>query len=263
MIVHGRGMLASAFLARRPAIDAALFARGVADSTSVDEEAYERERSTLRDAVRAAAERGHPLIYFSSAPVYGHFGDEPVSESDPPRPVTPYGRHKLDCEAIVRESPGPSLVLRLPNVVGPGGHPHQLVPSLVRQVVEGRVTVLGGAARDLLDVDDLVSITGRLVAADAVGRAADLGRTINVATGICTPVREMVDEIISIVGGDPIVDVFDGGEAQRFSVERLGQIVGERPYPADYVARLLRRRVPAIAEAMAPATIGASLASAT
>ena len=125
--VEGRGLLAAGFLSGGPKIDATLFARGVADSTCVDEAEYERESSMLREAVEAAAARRHPLVYFSSAPVYGRFDGREVAETDPPRPTSTYGRHKLACEATtVRTSPGPSLVLRLPNVVGPGGHPNQL-----------------------------------------------------------------------------------------------------------------------------------------
>ena len=268
MIVEGRGMLASAFRERGSEITATIFARGVADSTVVDEAEYARELTTLGEAVRSAAAIGQPLVYFSSAPVYGRFNGHPFAETEEPAPVTAYGRHKLACEAIVRASAGPSLVVRLPNVVGPGGNPRQLIPALVRQVIEGRVTVYAGAARDVLDVDDLVSTIARLVAAAPPERLADADRTVNVASGICTPVSGIVDEIASILGRDPVIDLVPGGEPQRFSVERMRALGGEPPADGGYVARILGMRVPVIAEAVGPAAVAgrpraASVSSAT
>jgi NDP-hexose 4-ketoreductase len=262
MIVEGRGMLASAFLARGSTINATLFARGVPDSGSVDPAAYARELSSLRAAADAAFERGHPLVYFSSAPVYGRFETAPVVESGEPRPVTPYGRHKLACEALVLAAPGPSLILRLPNVVGPGGHPHQLVPALVRRVMAGRVTVLRGAARDLLDVDDLVTLTTRLIEAGAVSRLAGAGRVINVASGICTPAADLVDEISRLLDREPEIDLVEGGEEQRFSLDRLQGLIGDLGFPPEYVRTVLGRRVPAIAAAASPSTISETVAPA-
>jgi nucleoside-diphosphate-sugar epimerase len=263
MIVEGRGMIAAAFLAGRPAIGATIFARGVADSTMVDPVEYARELVTLDDAVRSAAAIGQPLVYFSSAPVYGQFNGHAFAESEEPAPVTAYGRHKLSCEAIVRASPGPSLILRLPNVIGPGGNPHQLIPALVRQVTAGFVTVLDGAARDVLDVDDLVSIVARLVAGDAPARLADHDRTVNVASGICTPVSAIVSEIASILGRDPDVDLLPGGEPQRFSTDRLRALGVDPPAGSDYLARILARRVPVIAATTVPATAGQAMQRAT
>ncbi len=257
MIVEGRGLLAAGFLERGLEIDATLFARGVADSTCVDEAEYERESSMLREAVEAAAGRRHPLVYFSSAPVYGRFDGREVAETDPPRPTSTYGRHKLACEAIVRSSTGPSLVLRLPNVVGPGGHPNQLVPSLVRQVLAGRVMVLEGASRDVLDVDDLVVITTRLLDGGAPERLAATNRTLNVASGICTPVGELVHRIASILDRQPTLDTVQGGEAQRFSIVRLEGLIGELDLGSDYLENVLSRRVPEIAAMMAAVPVGA------
>jgi len=261
MIVEGRGMLATAFLASRSVIEATLFARGVADSKSADHGEYGRERSTLVAALDAAATRDHPLVYFSSGAVYGHFGDDPVAETAPTRPVTAYGRHKVTCESLVRASHGPSLIVRLPNVVGPGGNPHQLVPSLVSQVLTGRVSVLRGAGRDLIDVDDVVATTAGLIDAGAPARLVALDRTINVASGICTPVIELVGMISTILGCDPEIEVVDGGDPQRLAVDRLHDTIPTDVHAPDYVIRVLERRVPAIAAQVA-STIPLSRASA-
>ena len=45
-----------------------------------------------------AAEIGRPLVFASSADVYGDWHDEPVDELTTPRPRTPYARAKLEAE---------------------------------------------------------------------------------------------------------------------------------------------------------------------
>ncbi len=261
LVVQGQGMLATAFLERHPAMDAVVFARGVADSSVDDPTEFAREISTLRQAVDLAAEQQRPLVYFSSAPVYGDFDGSEVHESAPARPTSSYGRHKLACEAIVRAAPGPSLILRLPNVVGPGGHPNQLVPALVRQISAGHVRIFDAAARDIIDVDDLVGLTERLLAADATDRLANLGRTVNVASGICTPVADIADRIATILERSPVRETVHGGQAQRFSTARLQSLIGEMAFEPDYAARVLTLRVPVIAATLFAPTAEAAVSA--
>ncbi|MFJ3234665.1 condensation domain-containing protein [Streptomyces sp. NPDC086787] len=57
---------------------------------------------TMVDAWR----RG-PFVFVSSVDAYGHPGTERVAEESPPQePVSPYGRAKLDCEAMVLRAAG-------------------------------------------------------------------------------------------------------------------------------------------------------------
>jgi nucleoside-diphosphate-sugar epimerase len=258
MIVEGHGLLGAAFArAGRREIPALVFARGVADSTCEDPVEYTRELDAVDASIGRAAELGLPFIYFSSAPVYGHFGPSPVSESGPARPTTAYGRHKAACEERVRASIGQTLIIRLPNVIGPGGHPHQLVPALVGQVLEGRVVVLDGAGRDLLDVDDVVRLTERLLDVGGPARLRDRGRTVNVASGICTPVDRIVRRIAALLGRAPVIERRRGGEPQHFDTLRLIELIGPLPFDPTYPGRILDERVPAIAAALGGTTVEA------
>ena len=54
----------------------------------------------------------------SGGAIYGET-PQPASEQTPPRPENPYGRHKLEGEAIVDRAPLSAASLRLSNVYGP------------------------------------------------------------------------------------------------------------------------------------------------
>jgi nucleoside-diphosphate-sugar epimerase len=243
--VIGSGLLALAFVSAAEAgPDAIICASGVSDSQCTDESAFRRERALLHDLAGRARARDAVLVYFSGAPVYGRVSGLRVESADA-TPVTPYGRHKLDCEKLVTESGARNLVLRLPNMVGPGGHPRQLIPSLVDQALNGSVVVRIGATRDLLDVDDLAAIVAGLL------RQGMGNEVLNVASGISTPVLRFVEVIAAGLGVSPSVKVADGGDRQEFSTAKVRGLLPEYPlFGPDYPVHVLRRRVPAIARAL-------------
>jgi NDP-hexose 4-ketoreductase len=243
--VVGTGMIARAFASESASLpDAIVFASGVADSQCTDPVAFQRERTLLAELARRAVARKHPLIYFSGAPVYG-LASETHAESSPVAPQTPYGRHKVECEELIVASGATHLVLRLPNVVGPVGHPNQLVPSLIAQIATGHVVIRAGATRDLLDVQDVVRIVGALI------RQRTTNTIINVASGISTPVRQLADEIAAILDVSPAVSIVEGGDRQEFSTVRVRSILGEYPrFEPQYPATVLARYVPSISRAL-------------
>jgi nucleoside-diphosphate-sugar epimerase len=240
--VVGSGLLAGAFASAVEAGPSAIIcASGVADSQCTDESAFRRERALLHDLTGRARARAAVLVHFSGAPVYGRVSGLRV-ESEDETPETPYGRHQLECERLVAESGARHLVLRLPNVVGPGGNPQQLIPSLVNQALNGSVVVRIGATRDLLDVDDLVAIVAALLR-----RGVDNG-IMNVASGVSTPVPRLVEVIAEVLCVSPSVVVADEGDRQEFSTAKVRDLLAEYPlFEPDYPDNVLRRRVPAIA----------------
>jgi nucleoside-diphosphate-sugar epimerase len=243
--VVGRGMLAHAFSsARESGPPAIICASGVADSQTTDETAFQRERTLLGDLASRARERDAVLVYFSAAPVYGRIAEVRV-ETATLAPETPYGRHKLCCEALVADSGARHLVLRLPNVVGPAGHPNQLVPSLIAQAVAGSMQIMAGATRDLIDVDDVVRIVAALL------RTAPASSTLNVASGRSMPVSRLAETIISVLRLAPTIRSIDGGDRQEFSTARIRGLLPDYPqFDSDYPIRVLARRVPSIERAL-------------
>ncbi|WP_198348193.1 NAD-dependent epimerase/dehydratase family protein [Plantactinospora sp. KBS50] len=147
----------------------------------------------------------------------------PGREDEPVRPGTPYGRHKLAVEALVRGSTVDHLVVRLAHVAGPDQPAHQLLPSLASQVLAGQVRLHAGARRDIIDVVDVVAVIDHLLGA-RVSR-----EVVNIATGYAVPVELLVDRI-----------------EQRLGVRARRTVVATPPVNHLVCTEKLRRLVPAV-----------------
>jgi UDP-glucose 4-epimerase len=116
----------------------------------------------------------------------------PATESTPPRPDNPYGRHKVEGEAIVGAAPISTVSLRLSNVYGPrqrsdaeGG----VISIFTDRIAAGlplQVYGDGEQERDFVHVSDVVAAI-LLVLDDA-----SLTGVWNVGTGVPTTVNELV-----------------------------------------------------------------------
>lgn len=239
-MILGKGMLARAF-SSRPDLerDAVIFAKGVSDSSTEAEEEFAREIGELIDAIQHANTRGSVFVYFSSGgAVYGtHTGCR--REDLTLKPVTRYGWHKQQCEEIVQSEARNYIVARLPNVVGDGGSLSQLVPALVHQIVSGNVRVRKRASRDLLHSRDVVLLLSKLIEAGADREV------FNVASGISSPVIDIVSWISNELGVNPNIQFQDDGEAQVFSIEKLKSLLGdvvrfEPTYPKSLIQEYCR-----------------------
>lgn len=245
--ILGSGMLATALAAYAgDVLDAVLFACGVSDSTTADAAAYLREASLLDATIRDARGADSRLVYFSSGgAVYGPTAGL-RDEGTPLRPATAYGHHKVAMEARIRASGVRYLIVRFPNLVGPRQNGAQLVPSLVRQALDGHVTIQRHATRDLLDVDDAARLVADLL------RLGGEREVIQVASGVSTPVAGILDHIVRILDVRPSVDVLDAGEAQRFDERAMRTRLGGEPLPILPVEQVLARHVPSLATSLRP-----------
>jgi nucleoside-diphosphate-sugar epimerase len=246
--------LAAAFDDRFPEVTA--LASGVSSTATAAFDEYDREARALYDVLEECRRHGRRLLFFSTASfsMYG-FPPGQASETDPVRPPNAYGRHKLALESVVRSSGTEHLILRLSHVVGRHQRPHQLLPTLVRDIVEGEVTVLRGAHRDLLDVRDLLHAVERLLE-DGVS-----GELLNLASGVPQPVESIVTAIEQRLGvtarrihrpGSPAIT--------HASVERLRRRVPDfRTATADqdYLSALLDAYLPYYTDL--PVDLGARL----
>ena len=234
MRIIGRGLIAQSLEPFASVHDATVaFATGVAASTSEAGDAYRRELDQLRAVLRDAAANGERVVYFSGGgALYGGWS-HPAREDDPPRPQTTYGRHQLACERLLATSRVPHVILRLPNVIGPSRNREQLLPSIVAQVLAGTVTVQSEAERDLIGAGDFARV------ASAVLQRVDSDATINLATGASVAVDAIVSSVMRELGAKARIEHVAGGSRQRFSIDRLKDILGEdpfqRPYPLDAV----------------------------
>lgn len=119
----------------------------------------------------SAALRGVPVVYASSAAVYGDTAQVPISETTPTAPMSAYGADKLACELHARVAglvhKVPAVGMRFFNVYGPRqdpSSPYSGVISLFCNHVLARqpITIHGDGrqVRDFVYVADVVRSLG-------------------------------------------------------------------------------------------------------
>ncbi|RGC65119.1 NAD dependent epimerase/dehydratase family protein [Micromonospora sp. MW-13] len=223
MDIIGRGFLAQNLRQvadRHP--DTVVLAAGVSWAAGTSAADFARESALLDEAARRCRADGRRLLFFSTA-ASGMYGAVrgPGREDHTVLPCTPYGAHKLALEEQLRASGADHLVLRLGHLVGPRQPPHQLVPTLVRQMRQGRVRLHRGAARDLIDVQDVVTILDRLLGLDLHAQ------TVNVASGEAVPVARIVDHLEQRLGLVAEREYRDVGVHHVISIDKLRRLVPE------------------------------------
>ena len=152
-------------------------------------------------AVSAAAHAaGARLIHISSLAAAGPAPpSDPRREDDPPRPITAYGRSKLESERVVAAVNGLRWTILRPGVVyGPGDR--AMLP-LFRFARSGLLPLVGRAtaAYTVIHVSDAV----RAIDA-AIDRDAD-GETLFVGHWQPVTAREILESIRAAVGGRAVI----------------------------------------------------------
>jgi nucleoside-diphosphate-sugar epimerase len=200
----GSGLLARTFgNAVRNRFDILVYASGVSNSQCTDAREFDRERRLLEQSIEQTAP-GKCFVYFSTCSV-----------ADPEALDTPYVRHKLAMEAVVRGHRG-HLILRLPQVVGRTPNPHTLLNYLHARIARGeRFAVWGKARRNIVDCDDVRAISMALI--DSGARA----ETINVANIDDYAMIDIVQTLERVCGGHAVYDVVDRGATYPIDVSRL------------------------------------------
>jgi UDP-glucose 4-epimerase len=152
----------------------------------------------------AARERNVPVVYASSAAVYGACEDAPITEDAPTRPLSAYGADKLGCELharVARTVHGMRVAgLRFFNVYGPRqdpASPYSGVISIFWSRISAREGILihgdGRQTRDFVYVDD---VSRALVM--TMTRLPQAAPVMNVCTGRPTSVLELASLVAAL-----------------------------------------------------------------
>jgi nucleoside-diphosphate-sugar epimerase len=107
-----------------------------------------------------------PVIFASSVMALGNTHENPFNEKTPDHPSCVYGRHKLECERMLRGATQRGLIkacsLRLSTVYGYGIHamnPNSgVINMMIRRAIDGRPLTLygdGSYTRDFIHIDDV------------------------------------------------------------------------------------------------------------
>ena len=152
---------------------------------------------------RMAAQRKIPVVYASSAAVYGDTSGEICHEESLPRPQSPYGAGKFSCElyasALSNTHSLDSIGLRFFNVYGPGQDPLSPYSGVVSKFIErcrnSRPFIIygdGQQSRDFIFVLDVVQAMTRVMAALRDKKDHKISEVINVCTGHSIDLLELV-----------------------------------------------------------------------
>jgi UDP-glucose 4-epimerase len=207
----------------------------VGSSFANPQEDFSRTVSTterLLDWLRLSAAEAR-VVTVSSAAVYGALYRDPIVENSLPRPVSPYGYHKLMMEELCQsysESFGLGCtVIRLFSVYGPWLR-KQLLWDLCSNLAGGaKVLALAGSGnelRDWIEIQDVVSLIDHASALEGSEFLA-----INGGSGIATAVAEVATAVVAAWGSDAQI-TFPGGEREGdpFSLVAAPGVMADRGF---------------------------------
>src|SRR5512146_536889 len=192
---------------------------------------------TLMEAMRDVGVRR--VVFISSGAVSGEQAAQPLREDAMPNPRSPYAVSKLSAEYYIRTIGQlwgiETVALRVFNAYGPGQHlppvHAPVIPYFLRQACYNGTLVLhgdGSQARDYVYVDDVVNAMAAAATAPGINR-----KIINIGSGSETSVRDLVNLVLEVTGGNPEI-VYNprnegGPRRMRADLEAAWQFLEYRP----------------------------------
>jgi len=153
-----------------------------------------------------------PVVYASSAAVYGDQGDQAIGEGARPRPTSAYGADKLACEHHARVATAvhgvPTIGLRFFNVYGPRQDPRSPYSGVISifsdRMASGRPIAIFGDGKQTRDFVYVADDVRALILAQQM--VSDEPHVVNVCTGRRTSVQDLAGEIAGSLGCRPLIE---------------------------------------------------------
>jgi UDP-glucose 4-epimerase len=229
------------------------------------------------DLLRRLARGARPptVVFTSSAgTVYDTEAPGPCAETAPTRPTCRYGVAKLALERLLLDYSGdiPAVVLRLSNVYGPGQRVDKsqgVLAYWLSAAASGRPLQLIGdptATRDYVYIDDVVDCMLQ-VAARSPGLVTDGPLVLNVASGVSTPLADLLSTVEYVVGRELPVDRVPGRAVDRrntsLDVRRAARRLGWQPRTslADGITAMWQHQALSTAAGVRAGTLAYELAT--
>jgi UDP-glucose 4-epimerase len=149
------------------------------------------------------------FIFASSCSVYGNPSNLPISEDEPPKPLSPYAASKLSaeiyCQTYWRLYALPTTILRYFNVYGPRQTATEysgVISRFLDAVLENRhLTILGSGeqTRDFVHVDDVAEANLR-----TLNSKEAFGNVYNIATGQAVSIEQLAATTLKVFRKDTL-----------------------------------------------------------
>lgn len=226
-MIIGTGLIANAF---RHDFDAdsqiLIFASGVSNSSETYQIEFAREQNLLSEVISRL--KNNKLIYFSTCSIY-----------DPDLQNSPYVRHKLEMEELVKSCPS-YLIFRAPQVIGKSNNPFTLCNFLHSSILTQKlIHIWGKAKRHLIDIDDLRDLVKFFLLEENYHN-----QTINIAIVESASPLELIQKFENILGQTALYTVNDKGNAFEFefhhcriALEKLGRPLPNRDEYLDTIIK--------------------------
>ncbi|MDD5779327.1 MAG: NAD-dependent epimerase/dehydratase family protein [Candidatus Thermoplasmatota archaeon] len=156
---------------------------GIRQSLADPQTTHRQNVVTTLHLLQAAIDQDVELfVNASSSSVYGEAASLPLEETQPPRPVSPYGVSKMAAEAYTRCYHAlyglPTVSLRYFTVYGPRMRPDLAIFIFTRALLEGRRPVVfgdGEQKRDFTYIDDVVAANLAVLGRPPAGEVINIG----------------------------------------------------------------------------------------
>ncbi len=220
--------------------------RSVADPLETHQHCVTGTLNVLNTARQTGIKR---VVYASSSSLYGDRDEALKSEDLAPQPKSPYGAAKLAAEYYCRVFTATygleTVALRYFNVFGPrqdpGSEYSAVIPKFIARMLDGNSPVIygdGTQSRDFTYIDNVVY--GNLLAAKVPGIG---GEAMNLATGGCITLLELVDKLNALLDTDfaPTLAAERSGDIKhsQASIDYARQLMDYEP-PVDFDTGLAR-----------------------
>lgn len=168
----------------------------------------------ILEAARTMPRQPIPVVYASSAAIYGNYLGKPRIETDAPTPLSRYGADKVSCEIHARVASMtygiPTIDVRLFNVYGPMQNPETpacgAVVKIANKLRKHQTIEMfgdGTQVRDFIYVLDATRfLTEAMYRINLEGR---LGGIVNACSGHVTSVADLIRQLSQYLNVEPMV----------------------------------------------------------
>ena len=209
--IHGKIRMEEVDICDRDALDGILqgadgifhqAALGSVPESWKNPDAYQRVNVDGTENVFRIASRRHvKVVYASSASVYGDIQRIPITEDFERKPISPYGRTKLDCETMAERymEKGSQIVgLRYFNVFGVGQNSDYagVITCFLNRLNAGEPPIIFGDGSQIRDF----TFVGDVVEANLTAMAGNVGGFFNIGGGRSTSLTDLARMMIRLSG---------------------------------------------------------------
>jgi len=225
-MVIGNGMIAKRFETYQDKNQFVIFASGVSNSKSTNDDEYKRETELLQTTIATNKEK--TIVYFSTCNIY-----------DPSENKSKYVSHKKKIEKYIINSKCNYYIFRVSNAVGKSKNPNTILNFFVYHILNKiNFDLWYNATRNLIDVDDIYQIIHFILQGNLFPN-----QIINIANPTNYSVRDIVTHIEDFRKIKATYSKIKKGCSFDIDISLIEPIIQRIPiqFGEDYVSRLLQK----------------------